>query len=177
MYTYQIPTYFPLWPGEEEKKQGEKSCTSHTYKAHTHDQNGISKPAQVMTFKNNSYYIQVPVSAEGQKVWRGHMIENVFVLFYVQVNKYEGYKFQVPEVLLCAVVSLSSSRTHYSVYAFDHYLVHSLFGLEPGRLVFITKKEVQNPKIGLRLYLFKSDSSVNKDQNEIGDLEGSYKQF
>ena len=46
-----------------------------------------------MTFKNNSYYIQVPVSAEGQKVLRGHMIENVFVLFYVQVNKYEGYKF------------------------------------------------------------------------------------
>ena len=38
-------TYFPLWPSEEEKKQGEKSCTSHTYKAHTHDQNGISKPA------------------------------------------------------------------------------------------------------------------------------------
>ena len=49
-----------------------------------------------MTFKNNSYYIQVPVSAEGQKVWRGHMIEKcipVFVLFYVQVKKYKVYKF------------------------------------------------------------------------------------
>ena len=29
-----------------------------------------------------------------------------------------------------------------SLYAFTHYLVHSLFGLDPGRLVFITKKGV-----------------------------------
>ena len=31
---------------------------------------------------------------------------------------------------------------HYSVYAFTHYLVHSLFGWELGQLVFIAKKGV-----------------------------------
>ena len=34
------------------------------------------------------------------------------------------------------------SPLHYSVYAFGHCLVHGLFGLDPGRLVFITKKVV-----------------------------------
>ena len=31
---------------------------------------------------------------------------------------------------------------HYNLYAFAFYLVHSLFGLDPGRLVFMTKKDV-----------------------------------
>ena len=37
---------------------------------------------------------------------------------------------------------LCSQGIHYSLYAFAHYLVHSLFGLDPGQLVFITKKWV-----------------------------------
>ena len=32
--------------------------------------------------------------------------------------------------------------SHYSLYAFTHYLVHSLFGWELGQLVFIAKKGV-----------------------------------
>ena len=43
---------------------------------------------------------------------------------------------------------------HYSLYAFAHYLVLSLVRLDPGQLVFITKKGVYNLKIALRYFFF-----------------------
>ena len=47
----------------------------------------------------------------------------------------------------------------YSLYAFAHYLVHSLFGLNPNR----TKKRGLEPKNCPKMIFFKSDPSV--DQN------------
>ena len=46
--------------------------------------------------------------------------------------------------LLKLQVSLENQQDalHYSMYAFAHCLVHGLFGLDPGRLVFVPKKGV-----------------------------------
>ena len=55
-------------------------------------------------------------------------------------------------------------RSHNSVYAFTHYLVHSLFGWELTQLVFIALEPMGlEPKNCPNIFFFKSDSSV--DQN------------
>ena len=41
-----------------------------------------------------------------------------------------------------AQVQTIHTALHYSVYAFTHYLVHSLFGWELGQLVYISKKGI-----------------------------------
>ena len=40
-------------------------------------------------------------------------------------------------------LKIQTSRNHYSVYVCTHYLVHSLFRLDPGRLVFIIKTSLK----------------------------------
>ena len=61
----------------------------------------------------------------------------------------------------------------HSVYAFTHYLVHSLFGWELGQLVFIAKKRGLEPKNCPKMIFLKSD----QNQNKVGDLWGSCQEF
>ena len=84
-----------------------------------------------------------------------------------------------PEIIeLTPVLYIYSwSITHillYSLCGFAHYLIHSLFGLDPGQLVFITKKGGLERKNCPKMILFKIWSICRSKLDEVSDLEGSY---
>ena len=72
-------------------------------------------------------------------------LSSIFLVCWTLVNKerlldqIETKKRQLILQQLCQELTLlliKPSKMHYSLYACAHYLVHSLVGLVPGRLVF-----------------------------------------